>query len=92
MDSAEPTVTQQARDRSDRNTLEALRLDWDTAYQIEIADGEWRARRLDGLGGWMYAGSAEELRSQMVADYLMKPVPRQPGKPQEECARTEDKP
>lgn len=93
MESAEPTVTGAANSPSDKNTLEELRLDWDSAYQIEMAEGEWRSRRLDGLGGWMHAGSAEELRNQMVADYLLMPVPRQPGKPDAQDARAaEDRP
>ena len=27
------------------NALDALRYDWGSAYEIESADGEWRARR-----------------------------------------------
>jgi hypothetical protein len=56
------------------NALDALRWNWGSAYEIETDGGTWRARRLDRLGGWMEAGSAEELRSQIVSDYMTKPV------------------
>ena len=60
------------------NALEALRYDWEKAYEIKWTDDKWRARRLDGLGGWMEAESAEELRNQILSDYLTKPVLDQP--------------
>lgn len=65
--------------------LDALLWDWSEAYEIEMpdADHRWRARRLDGLGGWMDAGSAEDLRNQIVSNYVTEPV-RRPSYPQRE--------
>jgi hypothetical protein len=59
------------------DALAALWFDWDTAYLIEVTDdGEWRARRRDGLGGWLTAVGPDELRQMIREDYAMKPVPR----------------
>jgi hypothetical protein len=74
MDAPRETV----KSKTAMNALDALRWDWGKAYEIDGADDEWRARRRDGLGGWMEAGSAEDLRNQILSDYLMKPVPEQP--------------
>lgn len=62
------------------NAFEALRYDWGSAYEIEHDGHEWRARRLDGLGGWMHADSADNLRTQIFSDYALKPVPQQDAK------------
>jgi hypothetical protein len=56
------------------NALDALRYDWGSAYEIEGTDDEWRARRLDGLGGWIEAESPDGLRNQIFCDYALKPV------------------
>jgi hypothetical protein len=56
------------------NALDALRYDWGSAYEIEGADDEWRARRLDGLGGWIEAENPSDLRNQIFSDYAIKPV------------------
>lgn len=68
-----------------KNTLDVLLWDWGEAYEIEMPDADhyWRARRLDGLGGWIDADSAEDLRNQLVSDYVTKPV-RKPSDPQRE--------
>jgi hypothetical protein len=58
------------------NAPEAIRYDWGSAYEIERDGDEWRARRHDGLGGWMDADS-DDLRTQIFSDYAIKPV-RQP--------------
>lgn len=76
MDPAQETVTESSN-KADKNTLEALRYDWDKAYEIDGAGDEWCARRLDGLGGWMHDANAEGLRNQILSDYLTKPVPQQ---------------
>jgi hypothetical protein len=70
---------------AEQRNLEALLWDWGAAYEIEMpgADHGWRARRLDGLGGWMGAGTAEDLRNQIVSNYVTKPV-RIPSDPQRE--------
>jgi hypothetical protein len=75
MEPGQETVTDVPSDKTNKNTLEALRWDWGKAYEIQRADDEWRARRLDGLGGWMYAINGDELRNQVLSDYLIKPVP-----------------
>lgn len=41
----------------------------------EIRKG--RARRRDGLGGWLAAGTPGELRRLISADYARCPVPRE---------------
>jgi hypothetical protein len=56
------------------DALDALRHDWGTAYQIEYVDAEWRACRLDGLGGWMNSESPDDLRNQIFSDYAINPV------------------
>ena len=57
--------------------LEALRFHWDTAYEIDWDDEHgWRARRRDGLGGWMASASPDGLYQAIGADYGAKPVPR----------------
>lgn len=58
------------------DALEALRWNWGEAYEIEVVDDEWRARRRDGLGGWLTASNADELHNQILSDYMLKPVPR----------------
>ena len=59
-----------------QRALEALRWNWGEAYKIDLIDGRWLAERLDGLGGPIEAGSPEELHTAIVADYELKPVPR----------------
>lgn len=57
--------------------LEALRFHWGDAYEIEFIDGQgWRARRLDGQGGWLTSANREGVYSAIGADYLLRPVPR----------------
>jgi hypothetical protein len=57
--------------------LGALRWDWGEAYEIEHGDEYgWRAKRLDGLGGWLTAAGPDELYGVIAADYNAKPVPR----------------
>jgi hypothetical protein len=63
-------------ERTREQALAALWFDWDGAYQIEHAGDEWRAKRLDRIGGWMTAGGPDELRRLIHEDYDMKPVRR----------------
>jgi hypothetical protein len=56
------------------NVRDALRYDWGSAYEIEGADDEWRARRLDGLGGWIEAENPDDLRNQIFSNYALRPV------------------
>jgi hypothetical protein len=60
------------------DALDALCWNWGEAYEIEITDGQWRALRRDGLGGWIEASNPEDLRSEIFADYSIRPVPRPP--------------
>jgi len=76
MDEAGPLAS-----KSGADALAALWFDYDQAYLIEVTeDGEWRWRRLDGLGGWTTASGPDQLRQQVREDYALKPVPR-PGPP-----------
>lgn len=61
------------------NALEALRWNWGEAYEINTVNDEWRARRRDGLDSWITAPNAEDLRNQILSDYLARPVPRPPA-------------
>ena len=63
-----------AAGKAGMNALDALRYDWGSAYEIEGNGEDWRARRLDGLGGWIEANSPDDLRNQIFADYALKPV------------------
>ena len=74
MDLAQETAAGPGIGEAAVNALDALRWNWGSAYQIETDGDTWRARRLDRLGGWMEADSAEALRSQVVSDYMTKPV------------------
>jgi hypothetical protein len=56
--------------------LDELRFHWGSAYDIDLADGEWTARRRDGRGGTLADPSPEGLLRQMRADYTALPVPR----------------
>lgn len=62
---------------AEKDALEALRQHWGEAYQIEHAEQEgWRARRRDGLGGWLTTGNPDELLRVIAADYALRPIPR----------------
>jgi hypothetical protein len=62
-------VMAEARAQADRGrseALDALLFGFDQAFTIEVtADGEWRWRRLDGLGGWTTASGPDELSGQL---------------------------
>jgi len=62
--------------------LSALQFNWGDAYEIELVRDIWRARRRDGLGGWITAGDPEELGRQVAGDYALKRVPRGTDGPQ----------
>lgn len=67
---------ERASDIPSDDALETMRFNWGEVYEIEVTDDGWRARRRDGLGGWITAPSAHDLRDQIVSDYLVKPVTR----------------
>jgi hypothetical protein len=70
MDRPQETVTGKAG----MNALDALRYDWGSAYEIEGDGDYWRARRLDGQGGWIEAQSPDDLCNKIFSDYALKPV------------------
>ena len=59
--------------------LEVLRWNWGDAYEIRVAGGRWSARRADGLGGLIVAAGPDGLREAILADYRLRPVPRDAG-------------
>jgi hypothetical protein len=67
----------------DEDALGALRWHWGDAYEIEAPGGRWRAKRLDGLGGWIEppgdAPGPDGLAVAISENYGMKPVPRDDG-------------
>lgn len=60
--------------------LAAIRWNWGDAYEIEVADGLWRAKRRDWLGVWFTAPDAEGLAMLIREDYAAKPVSRDAGR------------
>jgi hypothetical protein len=63
-----------------RLELEAVRFDWGEAYEIELDDEHgWRAKRRDGLGGWLDAADSAGLYKVIADDYAFRPVPREAG-------------
>ena len=66
------------QDETFKNELGLLCFHWDTAYQIEPAEGPGtaRARRRDGLGSWM-EGTPDEVTALIAADYRGRPVSRE---------------
>jgi hypothetical protein len=58
--------------------LRDLDFHWGGAYAIAAGSDGWVARRLDD-GEPLVAGSPEELRALIVADYSAQPVPRDLG-------------
>jgi len=80
MDAAGRTAAGDGMTAADREALEALVFHWGDAYEIEHTEARgWRARRRDGLGGWLTAASPEGLLAGISADYQVKPVPRPGG-------------
>jgi hypothetical protein len=76
------TEQEQAEDGpgpGDEEALDALRFHWGDAYEIEAPGGRWRAKRRDGLGGWIEAPDHDALSPAIAGDYAVKPVPRDDG-------------
>ena len=61
----------------DEQALAALQWNWGSAYLIGYGDehGWWAARR-DQIGGLITGDSPDELRTAIVDDYTLLPVPR----------------
>ena len=59
--------------------LDALRWNWGEAYDIGVDEGEWWCRRKDGKGGTETAATPDALRTMIVTDYTIMPVPREPS-------------
>ena len=82
MDEAAPQAAGSTGTAAGELELAALRWGWGEAYRISCEDENgWRARRRDDLGGAIAAGTADELWSAILADYMFKPVPRAAGFP-----------
>ena len=73
-DEGHDRAREDVRDRE----LEDMRWHWDEAYKIGSQDSRFRAGRLDGRGS-LEAGTAQELRDLIRADYAERPVPRRYG-------------
>jgi hypothetical protein len=57
--------------------LAALQWNWGNAYLIGCDDEHgWWASRRDQVGGLLTEAGPDELRAAIVADYDLKPVPR----------------
>lgn len=77
MNGTKPQTASSIARAAAEHELKALRWDWGDAYQIEHSDEHgWRARRLDGQGGWLTATGPGDLYGVIAADYALKPVPR----------------
>lgn len=55
--------------------LRHLQWNWGEVYEITEASGVWRAVRLDNQRT-LIATEAEDLRREIIADYLKEPVSR----------------
>ena len=74
-------MTEDRHDDNDRpeldagRALEALRWCWGEVYEIWIEQdtGLWLARRLDGMGV-IEGGGSDELRTEILEDWPMRPV------------------
>ena len=65
--------------RQARDELEDPRWHWGDAYQIEQTGPQtWLAARRDGKGA-VHANTPGELDAKIVADYDLRPVPRDGG-------------
>lgn len=62
----------------ERAALEALQWNWGEAYDIGCDDGQWWFRRKDGNSATETASTPDELRNQIVLDYSLCPVRREP--------------
>jgi hypothetical protein len=62
--------------RTPNAALDALRWEWDVAYDISVDEDGWHARRGDGKGSVMTASTPDELRRQIIEDYQFKRVQR----------------
>jgi hypothetical protein len=60
---------------STADALEALRWVWGEAYLIEIDGVQWRAKRRDGLGGWIEAANPDRVDLAIKENYAVRPVP-----------------
>jgi hypothetical protein len=54
--------------------LEAVRLDWATAYDVGFADGTYRAARLDGTGNLLAGRTPDDLAAAIRTDWAARGV------------------
>jgi hypothetical protein len=68
---------QAASGQAGEQELAALQWNWGEAYLIGYDDvhGWWASRR-DQIGGLLTEAGPDELRAAIIADYDLKPVPR----------------
>ena len=75
MDDAEPQAA--GGTTADEQELAALQWNWGEAYLIGYDEGHgWWASRRDQIGGLITEAGPDELRAAIIADYDLKPVPR----------------
>ncbi|MGH3158275.1 MAG: hypothetical protein ACRDNF_17120 [Streptosporangiaceae bacterium] len=63
----------------ERAALDAMQWNWGEAYEIGCEEGQWWYRRKDGQGGRETAATPDELHAQIVLDYSLLPVRRDPS-------------
>jgi hypothetical protein len=74
MDEAAP---QAATGQAGEQELAALQCNWGEACLIGYDDEHsWWASRHDQIGGLLTGAGPDELRAAIIADYEMRPVPR----------------
>lgn len=75
---------QAASRQAGEQELAALQWNWGEAYLIGCDDDHgWWASRRDQIGGLITEAGPDELRAAIIADYELKPVPRDFAAPDE---------
>jgi hypothetical protein len=68
---------QAASGQAGEKELAALQWNWGEAYLIGCDDEHgWWASRRDQIGGLITEAGPDQLRAAIIADYELKPVPR----------------
>lgn len=66
---------------SNDQVVDALKHDWDGAYEFGVGGEGYWARRRDGLGGEMINGDPGELRRMVAEDHATHPLRSHPDRP-----------